>query len=229
MSTNINLTWDFDDERELLLALAGNDIVAKTIEAAITEICESKRKSFTRFVQYARLSASDTVAEIGGGFGAVSHYMSTLVRHVFCVDISQTYQAIAKRVATRPNVTFQLTSPGDLSCLRDKGINKICSEACFIHLNLFDIYNYAQQVFDILPKAGLFVFDIANANNPNIWQDRVWKSHYGDYLVDRNCVWQKQVWHDPNTICAMLSHIGFFVESVHAPDWAYSYLVARKR
>jgi cyclopropane fatty-acyl-phospholipid synthase-like methyltransferase len=222
-----NLTWDWKDEATLLSALAGSGL-GDSLEAAWPELVKRKTDSAQRIARYLDLRSRDVVAEIGAGVGIVTALLSEQVKRVISLDVSESFQRVAKVTAKRRNVEFHLISPGDLRPLRDSGVTKVFSEGCFIHLNLFDIHIYARQVFELLPQGGRFAFDVANADRAAMWRERPWLEHLAAYEGDRNAVWQLQAWHSPRTIRDLLADAGFVVDAVYNPDWMYAWLVARK-
>jgi cyclopropane fatty-acyl-phospholipid synthase-like methyltransferase len=222
-----NLTWNWSDESTLLKALAGSGI-GDSIKEAWPELVRRKTESADNIARYLDLKPDDNVAEIGAGVGLVTAFLSETVHSVHSVDVSESFQHIAKATATNPNVAFYQIEPGDLSPLSGTGVNKIFSEGCFIHLNLFDIAIYARQALGILPNGGKFAFDISNADRPALWKETPWLEHLAAYERDKNSVWQCQAWHSPATIRNLLEDVGFFVEAVYNPGWMYTWLVARK-
>lgn len=222
-----NLTWDWENEAELLVALAGTGL-GDSLQRAWPELLRRKTESAEAIARYLRLVPTDVVAEIGAGVGLVTAILSERVARVLSQDVSESFQRIARATAQGENVEFHLTSPGDLTPLFGKGVNKVFSEGCFIHLNLFDIHIYARQVFAFLPQGGLLAFDVTNADRPEMWRTDPWLEHLADYERDRNSVWQRLAWHSPVTVRALLESIGYFVEAIHNPSWHYAWIVARK-
>jgi cyclopropane fatty-acyl-phospholipid synthase-like methyltransferase len=222
-----NLTWDWEDEAALVSALAGSGL-GDSLREAWPELVRRKTESAELIGRYLGLAVDDIVAEIGAGVGLVTAILSERVARVVSLDISDSFQRVARTTGAAQNVEFHLITPGDLGPLRGRGVNKVFSEGCFIHLNLFDIHVYARQIYDLLPSGGRFAFDVSNADRHAMWREKPWLEHLAAYQRDRNAVWQMQAWHSPSTIRSLLSDIGFFVEAVHNPDWMYAWLVARK-
>jgi hypothetical protein len=228
---DFNFTWDWSVESDLLSALAGSGL-GGSIKDAWPELVRRKKISVENIRRYLRIEPSDVMAEIGGGMGIVGNLLAPEVTRYVNIDISASFQRIAKATSTANNIEFVLIPPGDLTAVRGKSINKFYSEACFIHLNLYDIYNYATQIFEILPFGGWLAFDFANADctapSPSLTKTTGWIEHFPQYMKDRKAVVQLLCHHSPNSIQRLLTEIGFSVEAIYFPKWEYTFIVSSK-
>jgi hypothetical protein len=215
--------WDRPNENRLVSILGLSGPLSDTWPS----LTRNKRASALAIAKYVDVQPTDTVAEIGAGSGLITATLSQIARQVHSIDCSFHLQRIAKSIAGSPNVHFHLIDPGDLTKIKDAGVDKIISEGCFILLGLFEIFIYARQAFNILPSGGRLAFDISNADRPNLWDEGPWVSHLAAYERDKSRR-GLQTWHSPSSIKSLLENVGFFVEAIHNPGWMYTWIVARK-
>ncbi len=117
-----NLTWDWQEEGGLLAALAGSGL-GDSIREAWPELVRRETESAGNISRYLQIGSEDVVAKIGAGIGLVTAMLLKQAGCLISLNISESFQRIARATATADNVEFHLISPGDLSPLRARGAN----------------------------------------------------------------------------------------------------------
>src|SRR5262245_54137142 len=159
------LDLSVNDIRSMLIALIGNDFGAEP-ETRIPEIRES-RKSYSNYIaDQVGVTPSDVMVDLGSGCGFGTYWFAKRARFVHACDITPAYLSFAQRECSDiPNIAFHHIKSGDLSELATDSIDVVCSMSVFIHLNLYDIYWYFQELQRVTKSAARVWIDYADSES----------------------------------------------------------------
>jgi cyclopropane fatty-acyl-phospholipid synthase-like methyltransferase len=206
-----NTKWNHSDLRSEMLALAGRD--PSVDPDAVRKFREKKLRDAEWMVKHLELTGDDIVCEIGSGYGVVAKHLSNIVRKIYCVDVSYTYlKQCRKELEGVDNAECISMDVSDLSPLLGRDINKMFAEGVFIHFNVYDIVIYLEQIYKILPKGGLFRFEIMNADLPDIVSHRQFRDHMNGYRRKKETVFGCLFWNSARTVQSIAEQIGFTVK-----------------
>jgi cyclopropane fatty-acyl-phospholipid synthase-like methyltransferase len=223
-----NLTWRFKDRISQLRAIAGTAFGTE-VDEALVKVREFKNFEASISAQDLALGADDVVAEIGSGYGFWATATAPLVRRILCLDISPDFLDLCRQeVACRPNIECHLIAPGDLSCLRASGVNKVYSAGVFIHFNLYDVVIYLKQIFELLPPGGRVMFNIANADCDTLFEFDQWQLAVQWYWENKTRLFELMQFNSPPTVIKLAERLGFEVMGVREPSKQYVWLLFKK-
>ena len=206
--TPIVENWEFQNRRDLLYALVGFDFGLEP-EARLDDIRKYKADESRFVLQTLALTSSDRVLDLGSGFGFVARNVAPLCDRVVCADISREFLVACRdELSEFHNVDFQLIPFGDLSQLRDLGINKAYSCAVFIHFHFYDIVIYLRQMFDILAEGGRFVFGMSDTDTLDVNGDKYFPGQVERYKKHRGETTLMH-WNSAAGVCRAAQSIGF--------------------
>jgi cyclopropane fatty-acyl-phospholipid synthase-like methyltransferase len=228
--TEPNFRWNFRDSRTQLLAIVGTAF-GEDPATALPKVKEFKRAEAASAAKSLALGAGDIVAEIGSGYGFWAAFTAPRVKQVYCLDISpELLDLCATETRSLPNITPVLIEPSDLSPLRETSVNKVYSAGVFIHFNLFDIAIYLTQLYEILPRDGLVLFNIANSDSRSpLIENELFRFSLETYRADKAALFTNMYWNSPGTVQRLASQLGFEVAPQGTQLEPYEWFLLRKR
>ncbi len=116
------------------------------------------------------VSAGDVVLEIGCGIGRVGKYLAPRCRRWIGADVSPHMLALAReRLRDFSNVEFVELSGTDLSPIADGSIDLVYCTVVFMHLEMWDRYNYVEEAFRVLRPGGKLYVDNVDLCSDGGW------------------------------------------------------------
>ena len=155
MSLKKSATWNFEGEKERLLALGAPDN-----STDLDVIIQSRRARRDEIFHILELKPSDRVLDLGSGMGFIAEIIAPEVARLYCADISESFLSDCRaRLAAIANVEVLKIEYADLSPLYGQDINKAYATLVFIHFNFYDILYYLTELNKVLVAGGLLYFD----------------------------------------------------------------------
>ena len=183
MNAQQDRKWNFGDEA-LLYSYVGQ-AYSNTPEDLERIALEKALYDAPHVEAMLSLHPDDIVVDLGSGYGHVAKVIAPKVKAYNCCDISsRMLEKCMASTAGLSNVSYHTIERSDLSPIANSGANKIFANSVFIHLNLFDITLYLDQVARILPTGGLVYFNIQDADIFAIQEDPNFSSMRGRYIAD---------------------------------------------
>ncbi len=204
-----------DNIRALLIALIGLDFGHEP-EKRIPEIKESRKAFANHIADQCRVTADDSVVDLGSGCGFGTYWLARRAKHVHACDISPAYLSFAAReCAALGNISYHHIESRSLDGIADTSIDVVCSMSVFIHLNLYDIYWYFAEFARILRPGGRIWIDVADPESldlktPNT-QGGYFLAHAKDYKRRPDSLPGLMQWNSARSAVLIASHFGFDV------------------
>jgi len=200
--------WEFANRRELLYALVGFDFGPEP-ETKLDAIRTYKANEAKFILETLAPTKEDRVLEIGSGMGFVARNFAPKCERMHCADISRDFLAACEEELREfSNVNCHLIPYGDLSSLKNLGINKAYSVAVFIHFHFYDIVIYLREVFEILVDGGRFVFGMSDTDTLDLNGDRYFPGQVERYKKHRGETTLMH-WNSAAGVCRAAKAIGF--------------------
>jgi SAM-dependent methyltransferase len=131
-------------------------------------------------VEHARVTASDTVLEIGCGTGRIGIKLAPHCGHWIGADVSQNMLGHARHTLREArNVSFVHLNGTDLTGIADASIDVVYCSGVFMHLDEWDRYRYVTEARRVLRPGGRLYFD-----NFNLRSDEGWALFEGLYDLE---------------------------------------------
>lgn len=135
-----------------------NAIAADSDEHSFQSSGRAEAEALRRFVR-----SGDTVLDIGCGTGRVMEHVAPYCREVHGVDISrQMVEQGRERLASLPNVHFQLGNGYDLAGFEDGSFDVVYSIVALQHMSRGVAYNYLLESNRVLRQDGVLWFYVPN-------------------------------------------------------------------
>lgn len=212
-----NRAWvdlEKEDFRGMLINLVGYRF-GPCPEEKLEDIRQDRAIYAARFIRMAGVRPGDVVLDLGSGCGFGTAAIAQHAGRVIACDISPAYLEFARsECAALDNVQFHLISRHDLSPVEDQSVDTVISMAVFIHLNLYDIYLYFEEIRRVLKTGGKVLIDFANMNRlfsriPNRDQDRQFLAHAGFYRDNPGALAGLVQWNSARGIRGVAHELGF--------------------
>jgi ubiquinone/menaquinone biosynthesis C-methylase UbiE len=203
--------WDASDARQLAEMLVG-DHFGQDPEKNLELIREAKRERARYLAQQIGWHGDSVVLEVGSGMGLTSRHVATMVKRLYCSDISASFLDIARReCAGIDNIEFIWIEhePAEFA-FEDGYFDTVFSDAVFIHLNIYDIYWYFSEFQRLVKPQGKVFINIMNASNielPKLSQMA------GFYRKDVTSLKRLLSWHSIDAVRTIAAHFGFRLQS----------------
>jgi len=203
-----------EDFRGMLINLIG-DRFGPRPEEHLDLIRKERAQYAMRFIKMAGVRQTDIVLDLGSGCGFGT---ATIARHaseVIACDISPAYLEYARRECTDlGNIQFHAIKNHDLSPADDHSVDAVISMAVFIHLNLYDIYQYFEEFSRVLKPGGKVLIDFADMNRlfspiPNRSQNQQFLSHAKFYRENPGTLAELVQWNSARGIKGIARSLGF--------------------
>ena len=165
--------WNSTSSNELIRKYVG-----KT-HSTLENVKQAKQIEANYIKEHLQLNAESVVMDLGPGGGFIASYIAPCVKHLHCVDISQTFLDRSKEVLRDyENVSYHLIDYGKI----DQGykVDAIYCVAVMIHFNIYDIAIYLASLYDVLNDGGKLLFDFYDADHLDP-TDSVFKRHLQCY------------------------------------------------
>jgi ubiquinone/menaquinone biosynthesis C-methylase UbiE len=135
-----------------------NAIAADSDEGSFQSSGRAEAEALRRFVR-----SGDTVLDIGCGTGRVMEHVAPHCREVHGIDISrQMVEQGRERLASLPNVHFQLGNGYDLAGFDDGSFDVVYSIVALQHMARGVAYNYLLESNRVLRQDGVLWFYVPN-------------------------------------------------------------------
>lgn len=149
--------WDFNSFEKGMKLMSGS-----------VEYKEAKkrRKGMAKeIISLLNITNDDTVLDLGSGMGLIAKEIAMKVKEIYCMDISKSFLKIAEQECGQlQNIHFKFITADTFKHFKNY-FTKIYSTGVFIHLNLYQIYEYFKIFKDALKKAGLVYIDIYDTDH----------------------------------------------------------------
>jgi ubiquinone/menaquinone biosynthesis C-methylase UbiE len=214
MSDQAWVDLDKEDFRGMLINLIG-DRFGPRPEEHLDQIRNERARYAMRFIKMAGVRQTQIVLDLGSGCGFGT---ATIARHaseVIACDISPAYLEYARRECNElGNIQFHAITNHDLSPVDDHSVDVVISMAVFIHLNLYDIYQYFEEFSRVLKPGGKVLIDFADMNRlfssiPNRSQNQQFLSHAKFYREDPSTLAELVQWNSARGIKGIARSLGF--------------------
>ena len=208
MAEQRDRNWNFENEDDLLYAYMGAGV--KNSEEDLAKIAAGKaRYEVPHIVRMLDISPKDIVIDIGSGYGHIAKVLATQVKHYHCCDISDKMMNKCKlNTSENDNISYNIVPRGDLSLFNRAGVTKVFSNSVFIHLNLFDITIYLDQVYKVLDNNGLLYFNFQDSDLLTIENDPNFISMRQRYVADPQEI-TLMIWNSLSCIRGYARRCGF--------------------
>ncbi len=214
MSTRAWVDLDNADFRNMLISLIGYRFGDRP-EERLEEIRQERSDYALRFLKMAAVGSADTVLELGSGCGFGTAAIAAKVGRVIACDISPAYLEYARRECSGvSNVSFREISSRDLSGIEENSIDTVVSVSVFIHLNLYDVYQYFLEFQRILKPRGRVIFDFADMNRlfgsfRSHGNNELFRDHAKFYADDPSALPALVQWNSARGISGVAKAAGF--------------------
>ena len=147
------------------------------------------------------------VFEIGSGEGVVAARLAPRVRHLTCVNISESFLAKAREACREvSNVDFQLCRGDYLEALPAAGFDRGYSWNLFIHLDAYQVFHYLRGAARILRPGGRFAVNFVSLGDQTRSLFRMFADAYPT-------AWPEQLpgflrWYEPELMVAIAGEAG---------------------
>lgn len=203
--TDIN--WNNDDLNELLISMVGFEYGSNPIDF-IDAIKIAKQSRAIYFNQLLNFEIDDKVLDLGSGLGFTSDHIATMVKQVWCCDISKSYLDNISKLNSSENLIKFLIH--NFTLPNDK-FNKIISDACFIHLNIYQIDQYFKQFKKCLAIRGRILIQLLSDSYVDIGLFDTMSKYY----EENNNNYHKLLQWVPSAIIHVIAKKnGFVVENI---------------
>jgi SAM-dependent methyltransferase len=210
--------WNFDRPEDLLYAYMG-ETYANTPEDIERIAFEKATYEAPVIADMLALDAADRVLDLGSGYGHIARVLAPRVAHYTCADISREMLARCRQATGGlPNIEHLTIERGNLQALAGRQLTKVLSNSVFIHLNLFDISIYIDQVAALLPPGGRFYFNFQDAELLALEPDPNFAAMRMRYLRDPDEITLMH-WNSMTAIRALAKRAGF--EERRTQHWRY--------
>jgi SAM-dependent methyltransferase len=116
------------------------------------------------------IKSSDIVLEIGCGIGRVGKYLAPHCRRWIGADVSPHMLAFAReRLREFSNVEFVELSGTDLRPIAESSIDLVYCTVVFMHLEMWDRYNYVEEAVRVLRPGGKLYVDNVDLCSDGGW------------------------------------------------------------
>jgi len=196
--------WNAKDNIDLFKKYVG------TAYPDLEQALAAKKNEAEYISEYLDLSSESTVIDLGPGLGFIASHIVEKVKHLYCVDVSQSFLDKSKEVlGHHHNVSFQLINYGDLSMFSN--IDTIYCVAVFIHFNIYDIYIYLESLHEILRPNGKALIDFYDSDflSPD---DEVFQRHMKRYKHNQDFLTTNINFNSKQAVLNISKHLGFDVD-----------------
>ncbi len=146
---DLNLVWEWNSPEEMQVQLAGHQPREDYLRDRVNRA--------NWIAQRLRLTPHSEVCEIGSGEGIMASVVAPKVRRLLCTDVSRSFLAKARTTCREhTNVDYHHIENDFLAALPSAGFDAGFSLNVFIHLNIFEIHLYFQQIARVLRPGGRF-------------------------------------------------------------------------
>ena len=196
-------SWDSSDRQVLLQRCVGLDEHGQVPDLGTIR---ANRRSLAHSIFAAlNLTEDDTVLDLGSGPGCIARWLAPRVKQMHCADIAPGFLALCQEeLQGIDNAFCHLIPFGDLSALHDIGITAVYASALFIHFNIYDVYIYLQEIYNVLAPGGRVWFDYKPFD-----LNAKFQRHLNFYRSDREMLPRLLNYQHPETIDHIARHIGF--------------------
>ena len=116
------------------------------------------------------IKPTDVLLEIGCGVGRVGKHLAPRCRRWIGADVSPNMlRFAAERLCNLSNVEFIELSGNDLKPIGDNSIDLVYCTVVFMHLEMWDRYEYVQESYRVLRPGGKLYVDNANLCSDAGW------------------------------------------------------------
>lgn len=209
------MSWNFLNQKQMYNFLVGN-FYGPDPEKNAEFIAQSRHEIAKRIATYFSLKKESIALEVGSGAGHMAQFFASQVKHLYCVDISESFlQAAEKTCKTKRNISYHLISNFDLHFIKDHSVDVIFSHAVFIHLNLYDVFHYLNVFSRILSERGRIYFDFLSADQLVCAESVVFQEHANNYKSDQSSLPLLLSYQSEKVIKKIAKQLGFIVLHSH--------------
>jgi ubiquinone/menaquinone biosynthesis C-methylase UbiE len=163
--------------------VSGSLTSARTSVAGTADLQEYERSGDATagdIVEYAQVTPTDTVLEIGCGTGRIGVKLAPRCGHWIGTDVSTNMLGHAREaLGDRQNVSFVHLNGVDLAGIDTESVNVAYCSGVFMHLDEWDRYRYVTEARRVLKPGGRVYFD-----NFNLRSDEGWRLFEDLYLME---------------------------------------------
>jgi ubiquinone/menaquinone biosynthesis C-methylase UbiE len=171
----------------------------------LQQIRQLKLYESQRIKKYLLLRKSDQVMDLGSGPGFIADNLAEAVDHIHCVDINSDFIQLAKEtLGARSNITYHVTEHGRLNTL--PLVTAIYANQVFFQFNLYDIYQYLIECYNVLTNKGRMIFEIVNDEHLDVSSD-TWQCQNKSYQTKP--MQRTTTYNNKNTVIRIIQQIGF--------------------
>lgn len=204
--------WEGKNTKELLTLLVGQSY-GPDPETQLDRIQQNQYYQSQNVIKDLGLQSTDCVIDLGSGCGFMANHVSSAVKELYCVDISDSFLLYARQVNRKnSNVHFCKIEPACLEKIPQA--TAIYSTTVFTAFNLYDVYLYLLACYQNLFPGGRMLFDFVNDQHFNVKSTR-WLHHVDVYKKDRQRTFVLH-YHSDHIIKTMAQDIGFIVQWTRA-------------
>lgn len=190
--------WEFDGDKDARKALSGGQ--------SWDEIAADRARRAAEMIETLALAPPMRIFEVGSGDGTVAALLAPRAGHVHCLDISESFLALArKRCAGMANVAFERISGTGLETLPEAVYDAGFALNVFIHFNPFDMRNYLGDAARALKPGGCFYFDACSFGSATA---HILEAQAASYRRAPGQVRGLMSFVEPETIAALVARAG---------------------
>jgi ubiquinone/menaquinone biosynthesis C-methylase UbiE len=157
--------WEFENRAIMFSHLIGNSY-GDNPEACVDQIRAEKAQMGAIIATQLRLNGRQAVLEIGSGTGYVAQAVAPLARSLKCCDISESFLKIAaQECCEHSNISFQHIQSAQFPFAENSSFDAAYALNVFIHMNLYEMHCYFEELSRVLKPQGRLWIDVMNANS----------------------------------------------------------------
>lgn len=183
--------WETADREELFRKLIGHEYGREPLSQS-EQIQQDKRKLAQDIMVLLGVRNSHEGLELGSGCGYLTEEVGGYCRQLWACDISQSFLAEAQtRCQNLPAVQFLKIEPGRLHPIRTASLDFAFANNVFIHLDLFEIVQYLQELRRVMKPGGRVWFDFVDLDRLDVTrsEDFLWSARArAQRPTDRGCL-----------------------------------------
>lgn len=168
---NQQLPWEFECPKQMTDLLAGAN-AETVIEARLQAIENDRWIKAVHLLKRLKIAKEMVGLEIGSGCGFMSKPIGSFIQRLHCVDISQSFIDFSRKYTEEEkNVIFHKINDCSLGIFQEEEFDLVYSFSVFIHLNVYEIHWYFEEVYRVLKKGGFFYFDFMDSDQVGLREE----------------------------------------------------------